>query len=92
MLQHIDDWKLGEDFKEWITAENIFCSTLVDRIVPGRIKDAKEVEKLEADNGYKDDLMDVGECFGVWIDQLINSIRNVHKSVSRVNAWRRTWS
>lgn len=67
VLQHIDDWKLGEDFKEWITAENIFCSTLVDRIVPGRIKDAKEVEKLEADNGYKDDLMDVGECFGVWI-------------------------
>ena len=67
VLQHIDDWKLGEDFKEWITAENIFCSTLVDRIVPGRIKDAKEEEKLEADNGYKDDLMDVGECFGVWI-------------------------
>lgn len=65
--QHIDDWKLGDDFKNWINEENLFCSTLVDRIVPGRIRDAEEVKKLEAENGYQDDLMDVGECFGVWI-------------------------
>ncbi|MCR5670979.1 MAG: tagaturonate reductase [Butyrivibrio sp.] len=65
--QYIDQWKLSDDFKNWINNENIFCSTLVDRIVPGRIKDAKEVEKLEEENGYHDDLMDVGEIFGVWI-------------------------
>ncbi|SFU38358.1 tagaturonate reductase [Butyrivibrio sp. M55] len=64
---YIDQWNLGEEFKAWVNDENIFCSTLVDRIVPGRIRDAKEVEKLEAENGYRDELIDVGEIFGVWI-------------------------
>lgn len=65
--QYIDQWGLGEDFKKWVNGENIFCSTLVDRIVPGRIRDPKEVEALEAINGYHDELIDVGEIFGVWI-------------------------
>ena len=64
---YIDQWNLGEEFKTWVNSDNIFCSTLVDRIVPGRIRDAKEVEKLEAENGYHDELIDVGEIFGVWI-------------------------
>ncbi len=65
--QYIDQWKLEDGFKTWVNEENIFCSTLVDRIVPGRIRDAKEVEKLEEENGYHDELIDVGEIFGVWI-------------------------
>lgn len=65
--QYIDDWKLEEGFSEWIKNENVFCSTLVDRIVPGRVRDAAEVEKMEAENGYHDELTDVGEVFGVWI-------------------------
>ncbi len=65
--QYIDQWKLEEEFKNWVNNDNIFCSTLVDRIVPGRIRDPKEVEKLEAENGYHDELIDVGEIFGVWI-------------------------
>ncbi|WP_024866667.1 tagaturonate reductase [Butyrivibrio sp. FCS014] len=65
--QYIDQWGLEEDFKTWVNNDNIFCSTLVDRIVPGRIRDAKEVEKLEEENGYHDELIDVGEIFGVWI-------------------------
>ena len=65
--QYIDQWKLEDGFKSWVNNDNIFCSTLVDRIVPGRIRDPKEVEKLEAENGYHDELIDVGEIFGVWI-------------------------
>ena len=65
--QYIDQWKLEDGFKTWVNEENIFCSTLVDRIVPGRIRDTKEVEKLEEVNGYHDELIDVGEIFGVWI-------------------------
>ena len=64
--QHIDDWNLGEDFKEWMNNECLFCSTLVDRIVPGRIRDPKEVEELTKEHGYDDPLLDVGEVFGVW--------------------------
>ena len=65
--QYIDDWKLDEDFRAWVNNENIFCSTLVDRIVPGRIRDPKEVAALDAANGYEDPLTDVGEIFGVWV-------------------------
>lgn len=64
---HIDDWNLGEEFKTWINNENLFCSTLVDRIVPGRIRDKEEINLLEQQNNYHDELIDVGECFGVWI-------------------------
>ena len=64
---YIDLWNLEAGFKTWVNDENIFCSTLVDRIVPGRIRDNKEKEKLDEENGYLDDLMDVGEIFGVWI-------------------------
>ncbi len=65
--QYIDQWKLEDEFKNWVNNDNIFCSTLVDRIVPGRIRDPKEVEVLEEANGYHDELIDVGEIFGVWI-------------------------
>ncbi|MCR5566301.1 MAG: tagaturonate reductase [Clostridiales bacterium] len=65
--QYIDDWKLDDGFRRWVNEENIFCSTLVDRIVPGRIRDPKEVEALAAANGYEDPLTDVGEVFGIWV-------------------------
>ena len=65
--RYIDDWKLSEDFRRWVNEDNIFCSTLVDRIVPGRIRDPKEMEALAAANGYEDPLTDVGEVFGIWV-------------------------
>ena len=65
--RYIDDWKLDGDFRRWVNEENIFCSTLVDRIVPGRIRDPKEVEALAEANGYEDPLTDVGEVFGIWV-------------------------
>ena len=65
--QYIDDWKLEEGFRKWVNDENIFCSTLVDRIVPGRIRDAEEVKRLAEQNGYDDTLTDVGEVFGIWV-------------------------
>ena len=46
---------------------NTFCSTLVDRIVPGRIRDPKELAAMEEANGYHDAALDVGEVFGVWV-------------------------
>ena len=64
--QYIDDWKLEDGFRAWINGENIFCSTLVDRIVPGRIRDPKEAAALAEANGYDDPLTDVGEVFGFW--------------------------
>lgn len=64
--QYIDQWKLEDAFKTWVNTECLFCSTLVDRIVPGRIRDPQELAELEKANGYHDELIDVGEVFGVW--------------------------
>lgn len=66
VLKHIEDWGLGSGFADYIKNDCLFCSTLVDRIVPGRIRDPKEAAALTQENGYEDDLMDVGEVFGVW--------------------------
>ena len=64
--QYIDDWGLSGEFRQWVNEQNIFCSTLVDRIVPGRIRDPEEVKALAEKNGYDDPLTDVGEVFGFW--------------------------
>ena len=64
--QYIDQWGLEAEFTNYVNQDCTFCSTLVDRIVPGRIRDAAEVARLDAENGYTDPLTDVGEVFGVW--------------------------
>lgn len=64
--QYIKQWGLEEGFARWVNGDCTFCSTLVDRIVPGRIRDAAEAARLEDENGYRDALIDVGEAFGVW--------------------------
>lgn len=64
--QYIDQWCLDEAFRTYVNEACTFCSTLVDRIVPGRVRDAAAVAAMETDNGYTDVLMDVGEVFGVW--------------------------
>ncbi len=64
--QYIDQWGMEDGFRKYVNEDCTFCSTLVDRIVPGRIKDEEEMARLEKENGYKDLLLDVGEVFGVW--------------------------
>ena len=63
---YIKQWGLEEGCARWVNGDCTFCSTLVDRIVPGRIRDAAEAARLEDENGYRDALIDVGEVFGVW--------------------------
>ncbi len=67
VIHHAEDWQLGDAFMKWLKKENVFCTTLVDRIVPGRIRDPQELAAMEKTNGYTDKLLDVGEVFGVWI-------------------------
>ena len=64
--QYIDQWGLEDGFRAYVNGQCTFCSTLVDRIVSGRIRDPEEVKRLEEINGYHDELLDVGEIFGVW--------------------------
>lgn len=63
--QYAEQWSLEEEFKRWIEEECVFCSTLVDRIVPGYPRN--EAEQICKELGYQDDLLDVGEVFGLWV-------------------------
>lgn len=65
VLQYARQWELGEDFIQWVQKENIFCSTLVDRIVTGY--PAREADQLCQELGYEDQLIDTGEIFGFWV-------------------------
>ncbi|MCL2864431.1 MAG: tagaturonate reductase [Lachnospiraceae bacterium] len=65
VLKYARQWELGADFISWLTAENVFCSTLVDRIVTGYPH--KEAEKLWQTLGYKDHLINTGELFALWV-------------------------
>ena len=65
--QYIEQWDLEKGFHDFVNQQCTFCSTLVDRIVPGTIRDAAQVARMEEENGYRDALMDVGEVFGTWI-------------------------
>jgi tagaturonate reductase len=65
ILQTAKKWQLSSEFIQWIKNENIFCSTLVDRIVPGYPKnDSDEIcQKI----GYTDKLLVNTEPFLLWV-------------------------
>ncbi len=60
-------WSLGDDFIKWINEENVFCNTLVDRIVSGYPKD--RALELEKSIGYNDKLLDTAEKYHLWVVQ-----------------------
>lgn len=61
ILQYADLWELGDEFKNWVEKENIFTSTLVDRINTGYPKE----EQL--DLGYDDPMVNTSEYFHLWV-------------------------
>jgi tagaturonate reductase len=58
-------WKLSKDFCTWVEDANIFCNTLVDRIVPGFPKDT--IGEIQASLGYEDNLVVQAEPFHLWV-------------------------
>ncbi len=81
--QYIEQWNLGAEFAAYVNESCTFCGSLVDRIVPGRIRDPKEVAELEEKHGYADPLLDVGEVFGVWViegDEKLNDVLPFRKA------------
>ncbi|GAF03806.1 tagaturonate reductase [Saccharicrinis fermentans] len=55
---------LEKGFMIWINDSCTFCSSLVDRIVPGFPKD--NIEQIQKELGYKDNLVVMGEYFHLW--------------------------
>ncbi len=60
-----EKWNLGSGFIDWINNSNYFMNTLVDRIVSGYPRD--EIEKLTAEMGYNDNLIDAAEIFHLFV-------------------------
>ena len=57
--------QLSEDFINWLESANDFCSSLVDRIVPGTPSAADKQTAIEL-LGYTDELMIMSECYRLW--------------------------
>jgi tagaturonate reductase len=57
--------KLSNDFISWLTNNNQFCNSLVDRIVPGK-PDLQTLANLEEELGYKDNLLSMSEPYRLW--------------------------
>ena len=55
---------MGEDFKAWINTANIFCNTLVDRIIPGVNKEVLSTAWKQA--GFEDKMITQGEPYHFW--------------------------
>jgi tagaturonate reductase len=74
ILRYAEDWNLGEEFVQWIKNHNIFCNTLVDRIVPGYPKG--KMDSITKELGYKDNLVVEGEQFHLWVIESPKSVKD----------------
>ncbi len=64
--KYIELWDLPEAFKQWNDEQNFYCNTLVDRIVSGYPRDEETKAHLTELIGETDELMSIGEPFGLW--------------------------
>ncbi|MCA9894006.1 MAG: tagaturonate reductase [Anaerolineae bacterium] len=65
VLRYASIWGLETDFGAWITANNIFTNTLVDRIVPGY--PTATADEIQRQLGFEDKLLVMGEPYHSWI-------------------------
>src|SRR3954471_3483183 len=73
-LAHLNG--LDDTFIQWLENCNYFCSSLVDRIVPGK-PDSAIRENLEKNFGYKDELLTMSEVYRLWAIEGGEHIRSV---------------
>lgn len=74
ILQYIELWNLGEDFKNWFLNACGVYATLVDRIVPGFPR--KEIDAIKAKLDYDDNMVVQGEFFHLWVIEAPAEIAN----------------
>ncbi|MBR8748610.1 Altronate oxidoreductase [Fusobacterium sp. DD29] len=67
VLKYTHLWKLEDEFITWLDEANIWCSTLVDRIVTGYPR--AEKDELEKELKYEDKFMVTGEYFYLFVIQ-----------------------
>ncbi|HVW59329.1 MAG TPA: tagaturonate reductase [Puia sp.] len=68
--------ELPKEFRTWLSTACRWCSSLVDRIVPGK-PDAATLQQLEQELGYTDDLLSISEVYRLWAiegDERVKSV------------------
>jgi tagaturonate reductase len=68
--------QLPADFMVWMEQHCRFCSSLVDRIVPGK-PDAATLQQLQHDLGYTDELLSISEVYRLWAIEGDEKVRTV---------------
>lgn len=76
VLRHIRESKLGDEFLSWVEEQNHFCSSLVDRIVPGK-PGGEELESLSNQLGYEDNLLLKAETYRLWAIQGGDKVKDI---------------
>ncbi len=64
VLRYAQEWRLEADFSRWLTDDNRFCNTLVDRIVTGFPQENGPA--LQEQLGFEDRLLVAGERYHSW--------------------------
>jgi tagaturonate reductase len=67
---------LEEAFLNWLNTHNIFCNSLVDRIVPGK-PSSEEFAMLSQQLGYEDNLLAVSESYLLWAIEGSERVKSV---------------
>jgi tagaturonate reductase len=68
---------LNADFTQWLSNNNHFCNSLVDRIVPGKLT-VKDQEEMQQRAGYEDNLNIMSEVYRLWaIEVKDESVKNL---------------
>ena len=83
VLKYVELWNLGKEFENWINEANIWCSTLVDRIVTGYPR--AEKDELVKELGYEDNFMTTGEYFYLFVIQGPKDILTKELRLDKVN-------
>jgi len=68
--------KLDAAFQSWLSKSCRWCSSLVDRIVPGK-PDAATLQQLQQELGYIDDLLSISEVYRLWAIEGDERVRSV---------------
>ncbi len=69
VLRHAGHHGLGAEFQHWVKSANVFCNTLVDRIVPGYPETDQEAQAHFSALGYSDALLTCAEHYRLWAIQ-----------------------
>ncbi|MCA0457808.1 MAG: tagaturonate reductase [Chloroflexi bacterium] len=81
ILRFAEQWGLDAGFSQWVSEHNLFCNTLVDRIVPG-FPAARKAAFLE-ELGYDDRMLVMCEPYHLWVieaPQRLNAALPVDKT------------